>query len=108
MAYGRYALDNTLPTYLCDLTPMKTLYSNKKNTLSWLWLMILTVISTFIGLVLNNKTLFIGTVLFIVFLKGQQIIDVFMELAQAPKFWRRLFLGYVTVLPIIIGFIYIL
>ena len=87
---------------------MKKIHSNKKNTLSWLWLMTLTVISTFIGLVIDNKALFNGTVLFIVFLKGQQIIDIFMELAQAPKFWRRLLLGYVTVLPIIIGFIYLL
>jgi len=87
---------------------MKTLHSNKKNTLSWLWLMILTIISTFIGLAIDNKALFIGSVLFIVFLKGHQIIDVFMELAQAPKFWRRLLLGYVTVLPCIIYFIYVL
>jgi len=87
---------------------MQTLYSNNKNTLSWLWLMILTIISSFIGLVINNKALLIGAVLFIVFLKGQQIIDTFMELAQAPKFWRRLLLGYVTVLPIIICLIYVL
>jgi hypothetical protein len=87
---------------------MHPINSNKKNTLSWLWLMALTVISTFIGLVINNKALFIVSVLFIVFLKGQQIIDIFMELSQAPKLWRRLLLSYVTLLPIIIGFIYIL
>jgi len=87
---------------------MHLINSNKKNTLSWLWLMALTVISTFIGLVIDNKALFIVSVLFIVFLKGQQIIDIFMELSQAPKFWRRLLLGYVTLLPIIIGFIYML
>jgi len=87
---------------------MQTLYSNNKNMLSWLWLMILTIISSFIGLVINNKALLIGAVLFIVFLKGQQIIDIFMELAQAPKFWRRLLLGYVTVLPITICLIYVL
>ena len=87
---------------------MQTLNSNKKNTLSWLWLMTLTVVSTYIGLVIENKAWFIASVLFIVFLKGQQIIDIFMELAQAPKFWRRLLLGYVTVLPTIIGLIYLL
>lgn len=87
---------------------MQKTHSNKKNTLSWLWLMALTIISTFIGSVIHNKALFIVTALFIVFLKGQQIIDIFMELAQAPKLWRRLLLGYVTLLPIIIGFIYIL
>ncbi len=87
---------------------MHPINSNKKNTFSWLWLMALTVISTFIGLVIDNNALFIFSVLFIVFLKGQQIIDIFMELSQAPQFWRRLLLGYVTLLPIIIGFIYIL
>ena len=87
---------------------MQTPNSNNKNTLSWLWLMTLTVVSTYIGLVIDNKAWFIASVLFIVFLKGQQIIDIFMELAQAPKFWRRLLLGYVTVLPTIIGLIYLL
>lgn len=108
MAYGRYALDYTLSTYLRDLTAMQTIHSNKQNIISWLWLMTLTVISTYIGLIFDNKALFIGSALFIVFLKGQQIIDIFMELAQAPKFWRRLLLGYVTVLPMIIALIYLL
>lgn len=107
MAYGRYALDNTLSTYLCDLTAMQT-PTNKIITLSWLWLMALTFISTFIGEVIDHKVLFIVTVLSIVFLKGQQIIDIFMELADAPKLWRWLLLGYVTVLPAIIGLIYLL
>ena len=108
MAYGRYALDNTFSAYLCDVTPMQVTPSNKKNTLSWLWLMALTLISTFIGEVIDNNVLFIVTVLSIVFLKGQQIIDIFMELAHAPKLWRGLLLGYVTVLPAIIGLIYLL
>jgi len=86
--------------------------SNKKNTLSWLYLLVLTVISTYIGRFFEffdlNKSFFIMSVLFIVFLKGQQIIDVFMELAQAPKLWRGLLLGYVIVLPIIIAVIYLL
>jgi len=86
--------------------------TNKKNTLSWLWLLALTVISTYISLFIDffylQKSLFISIVLFIVFLKGQQIIDVFMELKQAPKFWRRLLMAYVTLLPLIIGLIYLL
>lgn len=85
--------------------------TNKKNTLSWLWLLALTVISTYINLFINffdlPKSLFISIVLFIVFLKGQQIIDVFMELKQAPKFWRRLLMAYVILLPLTIGLIYL-
>ncbi|MGV2872897.1 cytochrome C oxidase subunit IV family protein [Colwellia sp. E150_009] len=84
---------------------------NKKNTLSWLWLLALTILSVYVGTIFESfnaqKSLFIGVVLFIVFLKGQQIIDVFMELKHAPKLWRRLLLGYVIVLPIIIGIIYL-
>jgi len=90
---------------------MKSTHSNKKNTLSWLWLIALTVISTYVGFFVDlfnaQKSLFIIIVLFIVFLKGQQIIDIFMELDQAPKLWRRLLLAYVTLLPIIIGLIYL-
>ena len=91
---------------------MQSMHSNKKSTLSWLWLMALTIISTYVGTIINlfnaQYNLFILTVLFIVFLKGQQIIDVFMELKQAPKLWRVLLLAYVLLLPLIIGLIYLL
>lgn len=90
---------------------IKVTTSYKVSTLSWLWLLALTVVSTYIGEFLElfnaQKSLFIGIVLFIVFLKGQQIIDIFMELKHAPKLWRRLLLAYVTLLPIIIGAIYL-
>jgi len=84
---------------------------NKKNTISWLLLLLLTVVSTYVDLFLElfntQNSLFIIVVLFIVYLKGQQIIDVFMELKQAPKLWRRLLLAYVILLPVIIGLIYL-
>jgi len=86
--------------------------ANKRNTLSWLWLLALTIISTYIGLLLEffstPETLYIIIVFFIVFLKGQQIIDVFMELKQAPKLWRWLLMTYVILLPSIIALIYLL
>ena len=85
--------------------------SDKKNTVSWLWLIALTVISVYVGQILElfnlQNNLFIVVVLFIVFLKGQQIIDIFMELKDAPKLWRRLLLAYVILLPLIIGLIYL-
>ncbi len=74
---------------------------------SWLWLVILTLVSAFIGLFIENQTVFVVSVLFIVFLKGQQIIDVFMELQHAPKKWRLLLLSYVILLPVIISIIYL-
>ncbi len=76
--------------------------------ISWLWLIILTFISVYITLIIENKALFITSALAIVFLKGKQIIDIFMELNQAPNFWRILFLSYVVLIPTVIGFIYIL
>ncbi len=91
---------------------MNTQLTNKKNTLSWLYLLALTILSVYIGvffeLFTENKSFFIISVLFIVFLKGQQIIDIFMELAHAPKLWRRLLLAYVVLLPSIISIIYLL
>ena len=43
-----------------------------------------------------------------VVIKGQQIVDVFMELNSAPQKWRWLLLSYVILLPLIIaGIIYI-
>jgi hypothetical protein len=43
----------------------------------------------------------------IVAMKGQQIIDVFMELKHAPRFWRNIMLAYVIVIPLIITIIYL-
>lgn len=38
-----------------------------------------------------------------VVIKGQQIVDVFMELNKAPSKWRWLLLSYVILLPLIIA-----
>jgi len=75
---------------------------------SWLWLIILTFASVFVGYIIDESSVFIVIVMFIVFLKGQQIVDVFMELQHAPKKWRLLLLSYVILLPSIIALIYIL
>ncbi|MDP7591227.1 MAG: cytochrome C oxidase subunit IV family protein [Litorilituus sp.] len=90
---------------------MSSLFSTKKNTVSWLYLLLLTVISAYSGTFNffdDNKQVFVLFVLFIVFLKGQKIVDIFMELIEAPKLWRRLLLGYVILLPVIIACIYLL
>ena len=74
---------------------------------SWVWLIILTLISVCIGYAIDEPLLFVASVMLIVFLKGQQIIDVFMELKHAPKKWRFLLLSYVILLPSIITVIYL-
>ena len=80
----------------------------KSATFSWLWLIVLTLISVYLGNFSDNKVFFIAAVLFIVFLKGQQIIDIFMELKHAPSLWRRILMGYVIIVPTVITAIYLL
>lgn len=80
----------------------------KQTIISWLLLIILTFSSVYIGQVINPPEYLIAFVLLIVFLKGQQITDVFMELRTAPKMWRILLLGYVFIIPAVICVIYLL
>ncbi|NMP30614.1 hypothetical protein HII17_03480 [Thalassotalea sp. M1531] len=75
---------------------------------SWFILITLTLLSVFVGQVIGNHSLFLFLVLAIVSLKGQQIIDIFMELKEAPRFWRLLLLSYVLLVPAIILVIYLL
>jgi hypothetical protein len=81
--------------------------NNKQIIISWLILVLLTFASVVIGKFFDNYIAFITAVLFIVFLKGQQIVDVFMELKTAPRMWRLLLLSYVILIPLIISVIYI-
>jgi len=81
--------------------------ADKKAILSWLALILLTFTSVYLDLMIKHYEFFICSVLLIVFFKGQQIIDIFMELKEAPKKWRLLMLSYVILLPLIISLIYI-
>ena len=71
-------------------------------TLSWL-LLIAVLLASFI----DNRSLYIVSALSIVVIKGQQIVDVFMELHHAPKLWRWLLLSYIILIPFIIAVIYL-
>ena len=83
----------------------------QRFALSWGWLIILTFASVAIGQYFQsasfNTLAFISIVMLIIAMKGQQIIDVFMELKHAPRFWRNIMLAYVIVIPIIITIIYV-
>jgi len=81
----------------------------KKKTLliSWFLLMVFTLVSVMLGKITLEKHLMIAAVLFTVFLKGHQIIDIFMELKFAPNKWRIILLSYVVILPAVIATIYI-
>ncbi|PCH96674.1 MAG: hypothetical protein COB83_04835 [Gammaproteobacteria bacterium] len=78
---------------------------------SWTGLIILTLISVAMSSCFYSfnasKGLFIVSVMAIVVLKGQQIVDVFMELKYAPKSWRYILLSYIIILPIVIALIYL-
>jgi len=80
----------------------------KQTIISWGLLILLTLVSAYVGQVIENNVLFIVSVLLIVFLKGQQVTDIFMELCEAPKMWRMLLLSYVFIVPTIICVIYLL
>jgi len=83
----------------------------QRFALSWGWLILLTLASVAIGQYFQyaafNAILFISLIMLIIAMKGQQIIDVFMELKHAPRLWRNIMLAYVFVIPLIITLIYI-
>ncbi|WP_170309676.1 cytochrome C oxidase subunit IV family protein [Litorilituus lipolyticus] len=81
--------------------------STKLAFISWLVLIVLTLISVYLTLFIDSRAIYVGVALLIVSIKGQQIIDIFMELKHAPKLWRMLLLSYVIVVPLIIGLIYL-
>jgi len=74
---------------------------------SWLLLIALTIISIFLTNFIENRSVYIISALLIVIVKGQQIVDVFMELNKAPRFWRLLLLSYIVLIPLIIAIIYL-
>jgi hypothetical protein len=80
----------------------------KQNIVSWFVLVLLTILSVFLSDFTSHYVLFIVLALLIVFIKGQQVTDVFMELKSAPTMWRLLLLSYVFLIPCIISLIYIL
>ena len=82
--------------------------TTKKALISWLWLIVLTFLSAYLDRFIGYGWIVVCTALFVVFLKGQQIIDIFMELKHAPRFWRMLLLSYVLLIPLILTLIYLI
>jgi len=79
----------------------------KKSLFSYTVLLLLTFVSVVLNQVVSHRSIFVILVLFIVFLKGQQITDIFMELKHAKRMWRIILLSYVLLLPTIIAGIYL-
>jgi cytochrome c oxidase subunit IV len=74
-----------------------------KATNSWLSLISLTLLSLAISEWVKNPAVMTLLIVLAVILKGRSIVDIFMGLNTAPVVWRRLLLGYVMVVPAIIG-----
>ncbi|MEW6990031.1 cytochrome C oxidase subunit IV family protein [Colwelliaceae bacterium 6441] len=100
-------MDYSIPVNLYNLASYRAM-NNKQIIISWLSLIALTLLSIYVGDFFDNHNIFILLVLFIVFLKGQQIVDIFMELKTAPSMWRLLLISYVLLIPAIISIIYII
>jgi cytochrome c oxidase subunit IV len=79
----------------------------KHAMISWIVLITLTVTSTLLTDFIDNRTVYIMIALIIVTIKGQQIVDIFMELKEAPRFWRVLLLSYIVLIPFTITIIYL-
>ncbi len=76
--------------------------------ITWFVLILLTLVSFFADVLIKNYVFFVLLAMVVVFIKGQLIVDVFMELKTAPKKWRLILLSYVMIVPIIISLIYML
>jgi len=81
--------------------------SIKTSLFSYVVLLLLTFISVLLNHFISHRSIFVVLVLFIMFLKGRQITDIFMELKHAKKLWRNILLSYVLLLPSIIAAIYL-
>ncbi len=86
---------------------MQRMLAFRLATTSWLVLVVLTLVTMYFPIIISERSAYIICALIIVVIKGQQIVDVFMELKSAPRFWRLLLLSYIVMLPLIIGVIYL-
>jgi|GEM_PF-3155946 len=81
----------------------------------YLYLIILTAASAYMGSVALDSSntwlqgveeVVLASILLVTLIKGLLIVDVYMELKQAPTLWRNLLRAYVILLPMSIGLIY--
>jgi len=68
-------------------------------------LLLLTLISTLLAQSTMQTSLLALLVTLSVVIKGQQIVDVFMELNNAPAKWRWFMLSYIILIPTILAII---
>ena len=72
---------------------------------SALVLILLTLISTFLAQSIIQTNILALLVTLTIVIKGQQIVDIFMELKNAPSKWRWFMLSYSIAIPCILAII---
>lgn len=82
---------------------MKSIITN--THISTIVLILLTFISVWLAQSTIQQGLLVILVTLSVVVKGQLIVDTFMELYQAPNKWRYLLLSYVVLVPLILAII---
>lgn len=76
--------------------------STLKVTLIWLTLLALSAISAYIGEFGETNTTIIGLVIIALIIKGQLIVDYFMDLKQVSVVWRLVLSGFCAILGFVI------
>lgn len=82
--------------------------TSRKLTGTWLLLIALTLVSAGLGALQIPQELLIFLVLLTVLIKNYQIIDVFMELKNAPLLWRGLMQCFTLFIVVAVGITLIL
>lgn len=82
---------------------MKSIITNIH--ISTIVLILLTFISIWLAQSTIQQNVLVLLVTLSVVIKGQLIVDTFMEFYQAPNKWRYLLLSYVVLVPLILAVI---
>lgn len=82
---------------------MNRLFSNVH--FSAIILIVLTLVSTLLAQSNSQTNLVAILVTLSVVIKGQQIVDIFMELKRAQATWRWLLLSYAILVPLVLAII---
>ena len=77
--------------------------TSRKLTGTWLLLIALTLTSAGLGSLELSEELLVFLVLLTVLIKNYQIIDVFMELKNAPLLWRGLMQCFTLFIVVAVG-----
>lgn len=85
---------------------MKSIFLS--NHFSFIMLVLLSFVGVWLSRLEHSSLILQFIITLSVVIKGQQIVDIFMELLKAPAKWRWILLSYVIIVPTILFLISIL